>query len=1355
MSPTHGDPSTANCAGGKIHPFFKASRPGSDRASSPALHDLSDSSQSGSRKKRKTAGSKDLGSRKRTNTLEGPLLSLLKPQSATPLDRATNGLETPPVFEDEGLEDAEGEVDDEMPGFFPGAPQLPQTTTRTPSYSPPATSQAPPKAPLICSTSTTSVVPDKPSKVLKFNVKTGTLGSPPKAKSKKPEPLEGAKPGRGRPRKPPAQRIVTMRYGTDKATRHRIGAAIQQILARPPRPQQPLPLSDPIASPLPTVPEAAISKVATSIVVPGNSIPAQSSKSTHPFFKKGAAATSIPPPPPPAKKTTISLSTPCSPRRKIQPPVPSSELDGPGFGFKTKGVKVPGAQFPLFPPMDMVHVRGLDSYTPASHSRSSESLSKLSPPQRKSKQQAITISTSESIITCLQSELGISNIMAALARLNDDFTPVPPSLRIPTRHVESGRRVQARIKRQMRTSPPVPAAAAETQSASTCDAESSSEDEIAIVSRSRLQQRRKKQQARPIHPFIFRLYHQLADGLSAYDRCTCESTSWTQKYAPQSAAQVLQSGREALLLKEWLVALKVNAVHTSNPDAKSKSKSSKKRGKKKKGKLDGFIVDEHSDDDSGVYSPDEESDAEVLAEWGPDAAGDKRSVVRTVTGRLKNAVVLSGKHGVGKTATVYAVAKELGFEVFEINAASRRAGKDITERVGDMTRNHLVRHQGGEPGEPSSAGKSPAMASFFAKKSLSTVTQASAQTPATTADNKEATAQKQSLILIEEADILYDEDKNFWATLVTLMTQAKRPFIITCNDETLIPLHTLPLHAIFRLRAPPREPSVDALLLIAACEGHVLHRQAVEELWASRKGDLRAVLAELQFWCQFGVGDVKGGFDWLLARWPKGSDIDERGDTLRVVSEGVYEGGMGLLSRDSTAAQPEDPEVAVECWESFGVDLYGWETGGQNVAARHSDDRNGRLRALEAFADLADSMSASDILSISAYGEMNQIRLDTEAPGMAPKRRDDFIVGYTLLEADPVSSYSTLPLSIPAQIKASAQKHQLSPLAADPASSDPTHKLKLLLSAPAAPPPTTRRDYSAAFDPIAASSIYVWAAHIDPSVFDRPMRLIALDVAPYVRSIIYSDTHRRAPTPTADPPSTHPTKKLRATRAALSAMDGAHRASARARTHDYFAACTGVDAAAILATAGPAWPALAHAAHQSAVAAHAAWFAAEVQKMQRRAAEEQRRAAEEQRRALELRQVIQAQARELALQQQQQAGGMVMQIQPFIPPSAAHLPPGHDGFQTSTSVHQGQYHASGAPVSMPMYQDPSQYGGYAPQAYLVHDAPQSYAQLQSALPLYTSTTSGGPSTLGALGNGGLAIDPSLLSGANEDTDMIE
>ena len=215
--------------------------------------------------------------------------------------------------------------------------------------------------------------------------------------------------------------------------------------------------------------------------------------------------------------------------------------------------------------------------------------------------------------------------------------------------------------------------------------------------------------------------------------------------------------------------------------------------------------------------------------------------------------------------------------------------------------------------------------------------------------------QKQSLILLEEIDILYEEDKQFWATLTSLMAQSKRPFVMTCNDESLVPFQLLNLHGIFRFNPPPMDLAVDAMLLAAASEGHVLERKPVEELYETRGRDLRAALTELNYWCQLGVGDRRGGMDWFYLRWPKGSDLDENGDVVRVISEGTYQSGMGWFG-DAVRAGGDEEELVRESWESWGVDcdrLLMGRSGG--TVGEH--------------ADFADALSAADVLSRGAFGQ--------------------------------------------------------------------------------------------------------------------------------------------------------------------------------------------------------------------------------------------------------------------------------------------------------------------------------------------------------------------------------------------------
>ena len=145
-----------------------------------------------------------------------------------------------------------------------------------------------------------------------------------------------------------------------------------------------------------------------------------------------------------------------------------------------------------------------------------------------------------------------------------------------------------------------------------------------------------------------------------------------------------------------------------------------------------------------------------------------------------------------------------------------------------------------------------------------------------------------------------------------LITQSKRPIVMTCNDESAVPFLSLSLHAIVRFSPPPIDLAVDYMLLVVANEGHIIKREAIQALYESRNLDLRASIMELDLWCQFAIGDRKGGLEWLEPRWPPGSGLDGKGEVKRVISEGTYEKGMGWLSRDFTASSTNYLDIEEE-----------------------------------------------------------------------------------------------------------------------------------------------------------------------------------------------------------------------------------------------------------------------------------------------------------------------------------------------------------------------------------------------------------------------------------------------------------
>ena len=543
------------------------------------------------------------------------------------------------------------------------------------------------------------------------------------------------------------------------------------------------------------------------------------------------------------------------------------------------------------------------------------------------------------------------------------------------------------------------------------------------------------------HTAVLQAYESIDGSLTAFDKFECETQDWMHKYAPRSAEQVLQQGPEAMLLRDWLKRLTVTSVEGRSADASTSTiplrkigLNSRRKRQKKSGDLEGFVISseeemDHMDELADPRLDDPNLHASTVMKRSVLRSGDMLGP-RDQTGsrgRATNAVVISGPHGCGKTAAVYAVAKELNFEVFEITAGSRRSGKDLLDKVGDMTRNHLVTRShelndsNGDEGdklledvslisdalkEDLESGRQGTMHSFFRPKLESekkpkreahkkSVSQQSKGKP------KKSSSQKQSVILLEEVDVLFEEDKQFWATTLELILQSKRPIIMTCTDESLLPLDDLPLHAILRFTPSPEPLVTDYLLLIACNEGHLVSRQAVSALYRCKGYDLRASITELNFFCQMALGDTKAGLGWMLTRSSPQECQNEKGEALRVVSDGTYLEGMGWLTgeyRELGSKNWIDAQSYVlgDVINGWGMDTVDCEelVPRRLLVSQGQEKREETLKALEDLDHASDALSVAD--TYSCYdGRHNNSVCTLLAP--------------VSLHADDCRLYSTLP----------------------------------------------------------------------------------------------------------------------------------------------------------------------------------------------------------------------------------------------------------------------------------------------------------------------------------------------------------
>ncbi|KAF2138746.1 uncharacterized protein K452DRAFT_300828 [Aplosporella prunicola CBS 121167] len=896
--------------------------------------------------------------------------------------------------------------------------------------------------------------------------------------------------------------------------------------------------------------------------------------------------------------------------------------DFPSFGFNTKTRKHPGGTVDAPWPWKGVVRVGNDSGDSPFPQKPipSEDLKA----RRKLKDNVYQISGDESILSALCTHIR-QDPLASLG-----FTPnsQSPILRKPNRLLTTGVKIQESIRDYI-------GAFASTGTSSVQSSEVLAED------------CQLKSSQYTTHPALKTLYDEIENTLTPFDQGTCEKLPWAQKYAPKRAVDVLGSAREVAVLREWLEALRVSAVEAGSKET-PKNQSSKKKGamtkppkkkRKKTADMDDFVVDDDVDALGGL---DEVSDPDELASLD-SGQGARKSMIRQGDGiingirttKLSNVVLLSGPHGSGKTAAIFAVARELGFEIFEINSGSRRSGKDVFDKIGDMTENHLVQRKARESVATTAdqaitesdseqrladavqkdieSGRQKSMASFFkptnqpkpktSKPDIKEQPKKASLAPKEIAQgnlgDKPKQSQKQSLILLEEVDVLFEEDKNFWTTVESLALSSKRPIILTCTDESLVRMHETSFHAILRMSSPPAALATDYMLLLAAREGHLLERDAVSSLYDCKNQDLRASIMELDFWCQMGVGDQKGGLEWMYQRWPPGKDVDENGRTLRVASCGAYQKGMGWVSRDlllepSHAGFDREHEFLRELTESWHLQTEECTTSAQRNDPEQRTDQaisqESNLKSLEGVECSLDMLSAADVFCKIDVPARTKVEMDATQPPMPEKAKSSYIDGYPLIQADQLHDFTNFDanLAISSHLATSryycrqAPKIESQPIYTDlvvlPLSNE-THILNSILthiatSRDPASKPLSRVDFFA-FDPLAEppTNALVHGLGITASSFDRNFSLITIDLAPYVRSIAAWDLRlesERVRVSNLLSAGGTRKRKARTTRAARSAQEGGRRETVRKeRWFD-----KKLSLQAVLATAGKDWAGL-------------------------------------------------------------------------------------------------------------------------------------------------------------------------------------
>ncbi|KAF0913990.1 hypothetical protein E2562_026373 [Oryza meyeriana var. granulata] len=264
---------------------------------------------------------------------------------------------------------------------------------------------------------------------------------------------------------------------------------------------------------------------------------------------------------------------------------------------------------------------------------------------------------------------------------------------------------------------------------------------------------------------------------------------WTDKYRPETAAQVCGNTEHVKFLSEWL-------------------KGWDERGHKSKQHIvaNGSMNGRYCQDGSDIDYSEDASDYE-------------------------NVLLITGPVGCGKSAAVFACAREQGFNVIEVNTSDMRNGAYVRQKFEEATKSHGLEKWSQEEiiSLPISDSLDPA-----------------SETPGT-AGSKQVI--NKTLILFEDVDTVFDEDRGFISTILKMVETTKWPIILTSNKKD----PTLP-HLLAQLVLDFRYPSSAELLshvdMICKSEGVKITVPQLKHIIDVFLGDIRKTMMLLQFWYQ-------------------------------------------------------------------------------------------------------------------------------------------------------------------------------------------------------------------------------------------------------------------------------------------------------------------------------------------------------------------------------------------------------------------------------------------------------------------------------------------------------------------------
>ncbi|MED6197474.1 hypothetical protein PIB30_056781 [Stylosanthes scabra] len=311
---------------------------------------------------------------------------------------------------------------------------------------------------------------------------------------------------------------------------------------------------------------------------------------------------------------------------------------------------------------------------------------------------------------------------------------------------------------------------------------------------------------------------------SYYHSCEgkSEGSLWTHKYKPTKASQVCGNYESVNFLHEWLKLWRERRNHRK------------------------------------MYSTNEDqSDSQDYDYNGSDCDYDPEKVNQDKF--LRNVLVITGPVGSGKSAAVYACAQEQGFEVLELNASDWRNGTAVKRYFGDALGSHGLKSVCSQEQKAVKLPSAPAFPNDKAAEDIDkdvieliTISDDGSQSPDRTSwslPSKNGEFTLHALILVEDVDVLYPEDRGCISAIRHIAETAKGPIILTSNSNKVgLPDNFDRLNISFSL--PLADELLCHLYMVCVTEDVKNSPLLLERFIISCNGDIRKIIMQLQFWFQ-------------------------------------------------------------------------------------------------------------------------------------------------------------------------------------------------------------------------------------------------------------------------------------------------------------------------------------------------------------------------------------------------------------------------------------------------------------------------------------------------------------------------